>query len=1301
MKTDSFKQRQLLFQGGSNQANAPPPKPRASAPLINKEMFEPKSKNSSTNINNNKNNNNQETNSTQKKSNVNNPNPILKLANQMENKIKNLNEDRRKSLHTDEKIDLNISKENLSKKVINKLDSKKENEKKIDKKESEIKQKKEKENENKPERKESDFKLKKEIGKKSEKIERKESDINEIKKDDKKDAKKEKKIDENKKQVEKGKNLNEENKKLKEIESKTSKKEEKGLDNKKDSKINEITKKFEKEKDKDKKGEKKSGTELKMGGDTSFRKESYNIDNKINLNKDKETNINNNNSIKNNLFLNNFKKSSSPSINPIKNKEFKGSLINLNQEKKSDKNNKSLNVYDELYSDLKDDKIDNINKNINGKSLSDLEIDNFKDFNEEDYLDRKYDKNTIDKGKIFFKYRYLKNKYTQINETIIRLSNVNNINNFKSDNRISAINTTKLNFNSSNNNINNISRNTINIDNKFKLSNNIHLSFFINNPSSQCLNSIDKDSELRHYHSQFLQITEKSILCFNLKKYEESFLYLSSNNIIKNLEEYGEFLLVVNGFDKFVIGEFLSNIIPPNDKKEVLKHFIKSIKMNYEEISFLECFRFFMKRLYLPKDANLILEIMNAFSEIYFAANKKNKDFLNIFQSPSNIYLLISTLLAVNTMFTRKDIKNINVIKKEEFVSMNKDIQEAILINIYEELEKKPLLIDTEDYNENIYKRMSTLVKEKISAKNDDSFLISKTFNLSTASDFSRLEDKLNNVITEEDSDEEYDSNLQIDTSEKKGGSNFGGGRPFTRSSFSLTKNLYSFTKQDQDILSKTQKFYKLVGNGMLHEREFLVYDNFTKLIWGKSVEENKVKGNLHCLLITDIFDVFNGIEHSENIKKYIKSNPKEAKEKNNFITIISNRKQINLKSDSLQTSLLWYKALKSLVLKTKNENMKKNSKALNEQNTQFKLQLEELWKDFILPKWNIYGNYILMKLKKKNKIKINKEEDSPKKNIDSIIKDVESDKNLEYSEFFDFFYLGLPSFCRGTIWKLLIGNSCFITETLYENYLAQVEPQNFNDFDIKYHEDINTIFNREYNINQMITDVIKGKDIFLSELINLKIDQEKIMNETYSILRVFFLIRNDLVYKKSIVPLIYVFLMVDENEYNAFCNVYNLICNSDIIKLYIGDEDYINKNIIFFRDLVKKYLPKIHEHFTNLEIDHELYFIPWISEIFSSSMSFKLLLRVLDLYLLNGEYILFQIGLSILSVQEDDLLDLAISEIFKLLKRLSSKYKEDFFLEKMKSFDGVKDEYNKWKNENELGTQKLQLFQAIFNDDK
>ena len=1301
MNTDSFKQRQQLFQSGNsgnNQSNAEA-KPRLSNSFMNKDLFEPKPKNSNSNLNLKK---NVAQDTLQKK---NDPSSnILKIASQLENKKKMIKDE-------------SNSKDNLLNKTINVEKSKSESNK------MEKPEKKEKEKENKiekNEKKEENKEIKKENEKKEEK------------KEENKDIKKEgmrSKIEEIKKHMEKAiHNKNEENKKENELkatskkekedkinennienelkvskkdENNENKKDDKINDNKKDKKKNEINK--DKKEDKNN-ANKKLNNEEKLG-DISIKKEKSS-NNESNLNKEKEKES----VFKNNIFLS--KANSSPSTNTIKNKEFKGSKINLNQEKNIDKN-KPKNIYEALYSetDPLEDKTKNTSKII-PKTLSDLEIDNFKDFNEEDYLERRYDKSTIDKGKIFFKYRYLKNKYTQINETIRRLSTVNsNIINKIPFDRMSAVQTNKMNFNLNVNKFNsadNSKRNSINIDidNKFKLSNNIHLSFFIQNPSAQCLNSIDKDSELRHYHSQFLQITEKSILCFNLKKYEESYLYLFQNNIIKNLEEFGEFLLVVNGFDKSVIGQFLSITHAPNEKKEVLRSFINAIKMNYNEINFLECFRFFMKRLYLPKDANLILEIMNEFSDIYFETNKKNKEFVNIFKNSNNIYLLISTLLAANTMFTRTDIKNINVIKKEEFVTMNKDIQEKIVINLYEELQKKPFLIDNENYNENIYKRMTTLAKEKISSKGRGNTTLkkSKTITSVSSSFLKKLDENPEYIINEEDSDEDNDSNPQNDLnpSDKRSCSNFVGGgyRPFTRASFSLTKNLYSFTKQDQEILSKIQKFNKLVGNGMLHEREFLVSDNFSKLIWGKNVEQNKAKGNLHCLLITDIYDVFNGIEHSENLKKYINANPKEAKEKNNFITIITNKKHINLKSNSLQTSLLWYKALKSLVLKTKNENMKKNSKSLNEKNTQFKLQLEELWKDFILPKWNIYGNYILTKLKKKNKIQNKKEINNPK-NIDTIIKDTENDKILEFSDFFQFFYLGLPSFCRGTIWRLLIGNACYITESLYETYLLQVEPQDFHNFDIKYHEDINTIFNREYNINQMITDVIKTKDYFLSDIKNLKYDEDKIMAESYNILRIFFLMRSDLVYKKSIVPLIYVFLMVDENEYNAFCNVYNLICNSDIIKFYIGDEDYIIKNVVFFNDLVKKYLPKIHEHFTNLEIEHELYFIPWITEIFSSSMSYKLLLRVLDLYLINGEYILFQIGLSILAVQEDDLLDLAINEIFKILKKLSSKQKEDLFLEKMKSFESVKEEFNKWKNENELGTQKLQLFQAIFNDDK
>ena len=1286
MNTNSFKERQLLFQGGGNKTNAPP-KERQSLPLINEDIFEPKAKSNNSNKNIV-----QEDKILKKKS-----NDILKFANQIGNKIKIKNEEdstKKKQAPTDNKDNLNNSKNDI-----------KQNQNKIlktDKKE------------------ESDIKKDNDKKKESEKNakDKNKENIKETKSN---------KIEEIKKQMEKGLKKGGESKEIKKDDKDNKNK---NLEIKKDNKINEISKKFIKDIKKDDKSKvnntftkendnKDVKNEDKNKLDNSIRKESYNpesknnnktipevrkesynkeikIEQKINENKTNNTNVKNkDNNIDNNIN-NNLK------INLNKNKDSK---ILPNKGKEDDKN-----LYNRLYSEiyesvptLNENHKDSINIMNKNKTLEDLEIDNFKDFNEEDYLERKYDKSTIDKGKIFFKYRYLKNKYTQINETIKRLSTVNpnDIKNISNNKRLSTVNTTGLTFSANNiNNLNNLKkRNSINPnDSKFKLSNNIHLSFFIQNPSAQCKNSIDKDSELRHYHSQFLQLTEKSILCFNLKKYDESYLYLYSNNIIKNLEEFGEFLLVVNGFDKSIIGDFLSNTNSPNDKREVLNGFVNAIKMNYEEIGFIECFRFFMKRLYLPKDANLILEIMNSFSENYFENNKNNENFINIYKNVSNIYLLISTLLALNTMFTRKDIKNKNMIKKDEFLSMNKDIQETELIKIYDQLEKKPFSIDNENYNENIYKRMSTLVKEKISSSlsKNDLLIKSKTLNMNMNNIKLGLDEENNYVINEEDSDEEYDENNIINTDSKGSVP-----RPITRASFSLTKNLYSFTKQDQEILSKVQKFYKFVGNDLLHQREFLIYDNFTKLLWGKNVDENKVKGNLHFINISEIIDVFNGIEHSEIIKKYIKANPKELKEKNNYITIISTKRQINLKSDSLQTALLWYKALKSLVLKIKNQSLKRNSKSINEINTQFKLQIEELWKDFILPKWNIYGNYILTKLGKKNDEMQDKKILNNTKNIDTIIKDIGNDKNLEYSDFFLFYYLGLPSFCRGTIWRLLIGNPCGLTETLYESFSQQVEEENFNTFDVKYHEDINTIFNIEFNINQMITDIIKTKDLFLSELVKFKIDQEQIMKESYKILRVFFLMRNDIVYKKSIVSLIFVFLMVEENEYNVFCNVYNLICNSYILKFYIGDEDFIKKNTDFFSSLVKKYLPKIHEHFTNLEISHELYFIPWVTEIFSSSLSYKLLLRVLDLYLINGEYVIFQIGLCILSVQEDDLLDLTISEIFKLLKKLSSSYKEDYFLEKMKSYFSIKEDYNKWKNENDLGIQKLQLFQAIFNDDK
>ena len=145
-------------------------------------------------------------------------------------------------------------------------------------------------------------------------------------------------------------------------------------------------------------------------------------------------------------------------------------------------------------------------------------------------------------------------------------------------------------------------------------------------------------------------------MSFNVKNFKDSYEVLKNSEIIKNVKEYGEFLLVVSGFDKFLIGEFLAKQKYPNDKKEVLNNFIESINMKSPEISFLDCLRFLFTRLNLPKDANLILEIMDKFSVNFFDVNKKDQKFVETYISSDKIYLLILTILALNTKFTRKKI---------------------------------------------------------------------------------------------------------------------------------------------------------------------------------------------------------------------------------------------------------------------------------------------------------------------------------------------------------------------------------------------------------------------------------------------------------------------------------------------------------------------------------------------------------------------------------------------------------------------------------------------------------------------
>jgi hypothetical protein len=466
--------------------------------------------------------------------------------------------------------------------------------------------------------------------------------------------------------------------------------------------------------------------------------------------------------------------------------------------------------------------------------------------------------------------------------------------------------------------------------------------------------------------------------------------------------------------------------------------------------------------------------------------------------------------------------------------------------------------------------------------------------------------------------------------------------------------------------------------------------------------------------MITDIIDVFNGINHSETIKKYYNSNKCKEKEKNIFITIIANTRTLDLKADNLQLGLSWFKALKSLVLKVKSKEEKKIEKQMLLEAAKIKNIITSIWKNSILPKWINYGDYLLYKIhKKKNDLSnlqlnnintssvIHDDKMSLLQKVELISKEVENNKILSEYDFFKLYNFGLPNFVRRNLWKILIGNPCNISEILYNSYMVQVESVNFDTIDMKYHEDVNEVFSCDYTINQMLVDIIKIKDMFLCELISRKLEQNVIMLQTYKIIRTFFLIRNDITYNKNIIPLTFIFLILGENEFNTFSNVFNLICGTNTIKYLLGDEQFIKSSTLFFNALIEKKIPNISKHFKKLEITTKLYLIPWLEEIFTCTLNFQILLRVLDLYLLNGDYILYQVGLTIIKIQEEVLLNSTISEVFKLLKRLPNTYKEEFVLENIKLFKDIREDYFSWNKENILGAQKQLFYEDIYKEEE
>ena len=738
------------------------------------------------------------------------------------------------------------------------------------------------------------------------------------------------------------------------------------------------------------------------------------------------------------------------------------------------------------------------------------------------------------------------------------------------------------------------------------------------------------------YSSLFTNKTDKAIFSFNIKKYDNAYQELLNIGIIYNEEEFAEFLLVFPGFDKSIIGDFLAKEKSLNKKFKILKLYMK--KINFKGEYFLESIRFLVKRMNLPKDSGLISNIIDEFTKAYYEDNKDNKNFTH----SDDLYLLASTIMGLNTMLTRKDIKNMNMIKKEEFITMNANCDKEYISKLYDDLEKNPLIFDN-DYLELIYKREAVqgLIHNNTKGKGDK-----------------------DEILTEKQ----------------------------------ILENI--------EVVKKGNNFYKYGNDDKPHKRFFQLTNDSKEIIW---FDENgfKLFRKIKRLPLELISNIYIGINSSKLFEKF---NIPLSSDQECMSIFCENNKILAIQSDNEATIKAWYYALNYLINHNKISN--KGQQILKEEDRKYydselDMKTSQLWRNDILINWKYYRKYLEENYNRKELNKIKENNSSGKI---EITEGGEGEDNIEIydkNKFFEIWELGLPKFIRKKLWPIIIGNRAGITENLVEYYSKYTENLDFKELNnlyldyLKNKKDMEEIkFSDEILMNQILNDVLKIINIkYNIEIINMQIKSEEAALYLFKIIRIFTYYRQDIIYTKEIAYISIIFLLNSENYFQALVNMINFIIDSPGIKFIQKNEDFIKIRISFFQDLLSRHFPRLNKHLNKLEITPELYFNKWISSFFIKTFPYDVLLKLWDNYIVKGEVFLFEIALTILKIQENNLLGLTYGNILSNLNKIyfETKKEEEKFFKMLYKCD-LSDEYE-YIEETELGYEKGILLKSFMND--
>ncbi|CRL02912.1 CLUMA_CG015881, isoform A [Clunio marinus] len=187
--------------------------------------------------------------------------------------------------------------------------------------------------------------------------------------------------------------------------------------------------------------------------------------------------------------------------------------------------------------------------------------------------------------------------------------------------------------------------------------------------------------------------------------------------------------------------------------------------------------------------------------------------------------------------------------------------------------------------------------------------------------------------------------------------------------------------------------------------------------------------------------------------------------------------------------------------------------------------------------------------------------------------------------------------------------------------------------------------------------------------------------------------------------------LLLHMPEEESFSVLVSIMYDYGLRELYKTNFENLSLRLFQFTCMLRDQSPDLYEHFATQKVEVHMFASQWFLTLFTARFPLPFVFQCIDLFLLDGINVLFQIAFALLSVCRKDLLSKDFESILKYIRNtLPKKFRVESQVSKLiklaseckvKKLKKYEDEFVIQKEENEKFERMLLQYQMKYNEDR